>query len=305
MDPLTALSVAASVLQFVDFGAKLVGAGLEIYKSKEGATEQNLELEYLTKHTDAVVDKLNIARISSGRLGPSDASLQGLAERCRVLSTELVDLLATLKGAQSQRTWVAIRQALKVKWNEGRIEALRKRLDVIKSEISLQLLVMLSTSQSSFGTLIAEVNERCRTLQLQRDASLAGLQQRLAVFDAQLAQFDELCKTFGKSDNHGTPAQLGPGAECAALTRMLAQMAESKDKKDIIDARQMLLEILTKAGLGSTEVALVLRQPSGDYAAMLSAAAPACWALVAPLAEDLGSAVDRVLYVQVGGFTRF
>ncbi|SMR53608.1 unnamed protein product [Zymoseptoria tritici ST99CH_3D1] len=293
MDPLTALSVAASVLQFVDFGAKLVGAGLEIYKSKEGATEQNLELEYLTKHTDAVVDKLNIARISSGRLGPSDASLQGLAERCRVLSTELVDLLATLKGAQSQRTWVAIRQALKVKWNEGRIEALRKRLDVIKSEISLQLLVMLSTSQSSFGTLIAEVNERCRTLQLQRDASLAGLQQRLAVFDAQLAQFDELCKTFGKSDNHGTPAQLGPGAECAALTRMLAQMAESKDKKDIIDARQMLLEILTKAGLGSTEVALVLRQPSGDYAAMLSAAAPACWALVAPLAEDLGSAVEE------------
>lgn len=156
MDPLTALSVAASVLQFVDFGAKLVGAGLEIYKSKEGATEQNLELEYLTKHTDAVVDKLNIARISSGRLGPSDASLQGLAERCRVLSTELVDLLATLKGAQSQRTWVAIRQALKVKWNEGRIEALRKRLDVIKSEISLQLLVMLRYA-TLFNVLLMKI----------------------------------------------------------------------------------------------------------------------------------------------------
>ncbi|EGP87705.1 uncharacterized protein MYCGRDRAFT_71829 [Zymoseptoria tritici IPO323] len=242
MDPLTALSVAASVLQFVDFGAKLVGAGLEIYKSKEGATEQNLELEYLTKHTDAVVDKLNIARISSGRLGPSDASLQGLAERCRVLSTELVDLLATLKGAQSQRTWVAIRQALKVKWNEGRIEALRKRLDVIKSEISLQLLVMLSTSQSSFGTLIAEVNERCRTLQLQRDASLAGLQQRLAVFDAQLAQFDELCKTFGKSDNHGTPAQLDLGSAVEEADE-LARQLPILDSLAFLDMPQREVEI--------------------------------------------------------------
>jgi len=45
MDPLTALSVAAAVVQFVDYGTRIVAKGTNLYKSADGALTENIELE--------------------------------------------------------------------------------------------------------------------------------------------------------------------------------------------------------------------------------------------------------------------
>lgn len=52
MDPLSALSVAAPVLQFVDFGAKVVGAGYGIATSAHGANQENIHTEFLVSHAE-------------------------------------------------------------------------------------------------------------------------------------------------------------------------------------------------------------------------------------------------------------
>jgi hypothetical protein len=45
MDPLTALSLAGTIIQFVDFGCKLLAEGKELYKSTTGILTVNEELE--------------------------------------------------------------------------------------------------------------------------------------------------------------------------------------------------------------------------------------------------------------------
>jgi hypothetical protein len=61
MDPLTALSVAGSVVQFADFGMKLFAEGRELYKSTRGILTANDELELVTVDFQALIVK--VARV--------------------------------------------------------------------------------------------------------------------------------------------------------------------------------------------------------------------------------------------------
>lgn len=145
MDPLSALSIAASVVQFLDFGAKLVGTGLETYRTVEGATKDNLETEYLVGYAKdlsaglASAQKLN----RSKSLSHDEEKLLELARRSHVLADELVSLLVSLRSHGNHGSWAAVQQAVRVKWSESKIASLRTRLDAVKTEMSLQLLCMM------------------------------------------------------------------------------------------------------------------------------------------------------------------
>jgi len=52
MDPLTAISLASSIVQFVDFGSKLIGGAREIYCS----TAQNATLEVVITEISLVFE---------------------------------------------------------------------------------------------------------------------------------------------------------------------------------------------------------------------------------------------------------
>jgi hypothetical protein len=144
MEPLSALAAACAVIQFVEFGSKLVGTGLEVYKSTSGAPEEVVEIEALAAHAEQLSQKLS----SSGKtqiLGTGaqdEAKLRELASRSEKLATEIVTILSTVRG-QPHKTWSAVRTAVQLKWNEGRIKNLQARLDSVKSEIGLQLLCMM------------------------------------------------------------------------------------------------------------------------------------------------------------------
>jgi hypothetical protein len=49
MDPLTALSVAFSVVQFVEFGIKILETDTEIYHSASGTSVQSAVIEDVTR----------------------------------------------------------------------------------------------------------------------------------------------------------------------------------------------------------------------------------------------------------------
>ncbi len=58
MDPLTALSLAGTIVQFVDFGCKLLAKGRELYKSSTGVLTVNEELELTTTDLRALIEKM-------------------------------------------------------------------------------------------------------------------------------------------------------------------------------------------------------------------------------------------------------
>jgi hypothetical protein len=144
MDPLSALTVACAVIQFVEFGSKLVGTGLEVYKSTDGAPEEVIEIEALAAHAEQLSQKLASSRqtlvLDTGAHG--EIKLRELASRSEKLANEIVAILSRLSG-QPNKTWSAVRTAVQLKWNEGKIKNLQARLDAVKSEILLQLLCMM------------------------------------------------------------------------------------------------------------------------------------------------------------------
>jgi hypothetical protein len=144
MEPLSALAVACAVVQFVDFGSRLFGTGIEVYKSKDGVPEEVVEIETLAAHAEQLSKKLassNQTRILSTS-AQDEVKLGQLASRSEKLANEIVTLLSDIRG-QPRQTWSAVRVALELKWTESKVKNLQVRLDAVKSEIWLQLLCMM------------------------------------------------------------------------------------------------------------------------------------------------------------------
>ncbi len=58
MDPFASLSIAAAVIQFIDFGSKLVSGTYEIYRSLDGLTDEISELSSRTGRLGALASSL-------------------------------------------------------------------------------------------------------------------------------------------------------------------------------------------------------------------------------------------------------
>ncbi len=104
LDPLTALSVAACVAQFVDFSIKLVSNGVELYH--HGTLANNNELEQATKDLTHLTEELastrQVAQYQPGfvtRLPSKDEmALKELAGSCKELGDQLLSALEDLKA---------------------------------------------------------------------------------------------------------------------------------------------------------------------------------------------------------------
>jgi hypothetical protein len=154
LDPLTALSLAGNILQFVDFAGKLLIKGKEIYQSGDGLSIGDHELQTIAQglrdinarfqsHVSARVNGQSIAT----NLGiDKDARLVVLGDQCSAVADELIDAVEKLKVSGlsgSSRHWNSFRQALKSLWKKERLEAIVMRLQALREEWSFHILVSL------------------------------------------------------------------------------------------------------------------------------------------------------------------
>jgi hypothetical protein len=58
MDPLSALSLAGTIVQLIDFGGKLLSDTVQLYKSSCGKLDANQQLQLITGDLQSVVAKL-------------------------------------------------------------------------------------------------------------------------------------------------------------------------------------------------------------------------------------------------------
>jgi hypothetical protein len=154
MDPLSALSVAGTVVQFVDFGSKLLRAGKDLYKSSTGVSATNAELETIAKAIQSVILKL---RQSSGPFegfsppGPLTnvenevhLSFDQICDGVASIAEELLEKLQTLKVQNHKhRRWESVRKALKAMLSEKELGDLLKRLAMFKEALNTYVLSSL------------------------------------------------------------------------------------------------------------------------------------------------------------------
>lgn len=144
MDPITAFSLAGTIVQFVDFSSKLVSKGYRIYQSANGAFSENLELESIT--TD--LSLLNIRLKTDSKfdcLTKDDQSLEKLSQHCTSIADELLGRLDKLKipTDAKYRKWKSFRQALKTVWNKKDLDEMSSRLEALRAQLEFHILVSL------------------------------------------------------------------------------------------------------------------------------------------------------------------
>jgi hypothetical protein len=150
MDPLSALSVASSIVQFIEFGNKLVGKGFQIYKSADGALAENVDKEVVVHDLIHLNERLetSILRKAPEKLNNESenhalSALYALCSRCRILGEELLAHLRALRVEGRNRKWRSFRQALKSVLAEEAIDEIGKRLATFRDELEFHVLVDL------------------------------------------------------------------------------------------------------------------------------------------------------------------
>ncbi|KAF2628007.1 hypothetical protein BU25DRAFT_410635 [Macroventuria anomochaeta] len=173
MDPLTAVSLVGTIVQFIDFGSKLVSAGKELYNSASGALEQNVRITEVTSDLQAICLPLRTASSPFSNpnirgISPShQQALQRLAASCVEVANKLMPVLEGLQipANTTHRTWHAIRQSIKSTLQKEEISQLRSTLDMLQQQLNTRMLAFLSDAQWNMQTDILEIKRSSRRLE--------------------------------------------------------------------------------------------------------------------------------------------
>jgi hypothetical protein len=144
MDPLSALSMAASIVQFVDFGMKITSEAKELYDSNERALHDSLEIEQCSARlqvlTGSIKDKLRSGQqeIQQGPLDERSKVLERICTQCIQISMDFVTGLEKVKvshdGEQKN-----IRLGLKGVLGKEKTQAIVDKLTGLRDDLNLHI----------------------------------------------------------------------------------------------------------------------------------------------------------------------
>jgi hypothetical protein len=145
MDPMTALSVAGTVVQFVDFASKIVSKGWRLYRSPDGALLEHRVFELTTRDLMSMIERLrsSLPKEGSTSLNQGDQALAALCEQCTSVGATVLAGLKALKIQGKNSPWRSFRQALKIVWDTEELNAVADRLVSIRRDVETHILFSL------------------------------------------------------------------------------------------------------------------------------------------------------------------
>ncbi|KAF7865721.1 hypothetical protein EAF04_005887 [Stromatinia cepivora] len=161
LDPISAFSLAAAIIQFVDFSSKVISSAAELHHSSSGALANNLELSTIVSDLSAISNDLKARNPHQGKhsYNKDELVLISLASQCKELSDKLLHDLDGLNIKGSHTLWASARQSIRSLWKESYISDISKRLDGFRSQLMLRLLALLNDRDSATKVVLMEL--RC------------------------------------------------------------------------------------------------------------------------------------------------
>ncbi|KAI9650845.1 hypothetical protein NHQ30_000880 [Ciborinia camelliae] len=163
MNPLDALSLAGTIIQFVDFSSKVLAGTSELYKSGAKSLTVHEQLSLVADDLSKLSKRLSNSYWGLSERGilsiPADDSFINICRAAAEVSTELNTKLDNLNVTTigKHRKWQSLKQALKSVWSEKELTALMNRLALLRDSIQMHIVVdlrrdqlhLISTSQTS------------------------------------------------------------------------------------------------------------------------------------------------------------
>ena len=140
MDPLTALSVAGTIVQFVDFGTKILSRTHELYKSPDSTITVNQDLDLVATDIFQLSQKLCVpARAET----EDEPMLRKLCVASSDIATELTTRLNGLRVQGKHQKWRSFQQAINSVWSERDVKELTRRMSTIRDSVQIHVVVGL------------------------------------------------------------------------------------------------------------------------------------------------------------------
>lgn len=146
MEALAAVSLAGSILQFLNFTGDAISKSRQIHASVNGTLKEHDDLETIT------TDLKDLSVRLQASAGPVDSALERLCIRCQEIADELLKALESLcvKGKYTRSQ--SLRKALKVLWGKEKLKVLEERLALFRQELTLHVTVELRYDCSLSGS---------------------------------------------------------------------------------------------------------------------------------------------------------
>ncbi|KEZ41644.1 hypothetical protein SAPIO_CDS6959 [Scedosporium apiospermum] len=145
MDPFSALAVATAALQVIDFSAKLVTTGTELFK--HGSTNRTIDLEWaateLRDYTERLQNALQLGP-NTRSLAEAESKLCDRAGEAKQLAEELLQLINESKRRVGKnKVYEGFRSALVTISTKSNIDRIENKLDSLRKDLVLHILVTL------------------------------------------------------------------------------------------------------------------------------------------------------------------
>jgi hypothetical protein len=141
MDPLSALSVAASVVQFVDFAFGILSDARQLYE--DGELSINIQSSRVAHDLGSFSKALRRSireQSSTIALSNNEQELETLCKECAVLAVDLRAQVENLKPSGKGRPWESVGQALKSMWSRKELNEIEAKLSKYRDAINSRLL---------------------------------------------------------------------------------------------------------------------------------------------------------------------
>lgn len=146
MDPLSALGLASSIIQCVQFVGKIVSQSKDIYHSARGMTQDAASLSEIAGHLSSINNELASQSLNvqyhKGQLSPAEMRLQELLHDMRKVNSHVLGVLRDLE-IRDGSVWESVKLALKSVWHENDVQQLENRLDEIRKQLDTTLLICI------------------------------------------------------------------------------------------------------------------------------------------------------------------
>jgi preprotein translocase subunit SecA len=166
-----ALSLAANIFQVIEFSAKIVSKGKELYKSEDGVLRENEATETVASRLQEMSQRLISSLASEKGLSKEkgkeqlkitikfptedsenheisksdDKLLRKICANCVALSQELLDHMGKLRVPKDSgnRKWKSFRQALKSVWSKKGVDEMARRLADARKDLDTFVLIQV------------------------------------------------------------------------------------------------------------------------------------------------------------------
>ncbi|KAK1072797.1 hypothetical protein LTR74_002312 [Friedmanniomyces endolithicus] len=227
LDPLTAFTLAAAIISFVDFAKELCSDGYHMYKTGKDLSASNADIEerlLSIQDLEASV-KASAANTYPG-LSKQELKLQTLAQECQALNKDLLVVLDDLKVTSHglRRAVAAVRQSIRSFQKAREVRTMMDKLDQLHLDVNTCLLLVTRDDQSTAMRHLSSLAHTAAALEINSAQRFA--QAKSELLGAVERQDNELRRIAAKVD-HLQPAIVIASSEAKADSKLLSAKLEA------------------------------------------------------------------------------